>query len=63
MSNLLFKVEQWTSDDMHVDEVVAVSVNVLVARAAWEAAVELRPSSIMRLRHGSRVICEHLPDT
>lgn len=61
MNDLIFKVEEWTPDDRHVAEVLATSTNVLVGRAAFDAAVKLRPRAIIVYRHGARVIAEHRP--
>jgi hypothetical protein len=47
-----FTVEQWSADGLHVEEVMAQTRNVLLARPAFEAAVTLRPKNILFLPAG-----------
>lgn len=49
-----FKVECWEGDK--VAETLAVAGNVVIAGAAFEAAVSQRPGRTVTLRHGARVI-------
>jgi len=49
-----FKVEVWEGDK--VAETLAVAGNVVIAGAAFKAAVTQRPGRVVTLRHGARVI-------
>lgn len=49
-----FKVEVWEGDK--VAETLAVAGNVIIAGAAFEAAITQRPGRTVTLRHGARVI-------
>ncbi|MBA5779120.1 hypothetical protein H2509_18485 [Stappia sp. F7233] len=51
-----FKVEQWDRKGLHIEETLAVCGNVLVARAAFQAAIKARPGENITLRQGIRVI-------
>jgi hypothetical protein len=57
-----FTVEQWTDDGVHIEEVMALCRNALLARAAFKAAVELRPQRVLYLRNGTRVLGKHEPE-
>ena len=57
----LFRVEVWSFNDDHVDELMAVVKNVMVARAAYEAALQERPDRIVRLRNKAMVLAERFP--
>ena len=37
--NLLYAVELWTADDQNIDEVLARSSKIVIARAALDAAI------------------------
>ncbi|MDP2801865.1 MAG: hypothetical protein Q8O26_08285 [Phreatobacter sp.] len=54
-----FKVEVWEGDK--VAETLAVAGSVIVAGAAYEAAVGERPGRVVTLRHGARVIRTNEP--
>lgn len=54
--SLAFRVEQWDEAGNRVEELIAAAGNVLVARAAYEAAVKLRPGTNITLRNHARVI-------
>jgi hypothetical protein len=56
IEGLEFRVEVWDDYDDLVVELVALANNVLVARAAYDAAVKMRPSANLVLRQGARVI-------
>jgi hypothetical protein len=43
-------VEQWDDTDSHVEELIALTGDYRVARAAYEEAVKRRPGRIVRLR-------------
>ena len=57
----LFRVEVWSFNDDHVDELMAVAKNVMVARAAYEAALKERPDRIVRLRNKAMILAERFP--
>lgn len=61
MKHLEFRVEIWTADGQSVEEVIAACSNQLVARAAFERAVQYYPKAMIRLRHRARVIKENRP--
>jgi putative SOS response-associated peptidase YedK len=54
-----FKVEIWSHDDNNVVEVMCISNNLKVARAAYEATIPVRPGRPVKLRQGIRLIAEH----
>ncbi len=49
-----FKVEVWEGDK--VAETLAIAGSVVVAGAAYDAAVKERPGRVVTLRHGARVV-------
>lgn len=49
-----FTVEVW--DGERLSETIAVAQNVIVADAAYDAAIGQRPGRTVMLRHGTRVI-------
>jgi hypothetical protein len=57
-TELPFKVEAWSKKGQNIDRLIATATNVLVARAAYEAAVQLYPGQNITLRQGARVIAE-----
>ncbi|MGO1160428.1 hypothetical protein ACTOV4_00550 [Brucella sp. C7-11G] len=57
-----FHVEQWSNDDLRVDTLLSCSINLLIARAAYNEALNVRPDRIVRLRHRARVIAERIPE-
>ena len=56
-----FKVEKWDWRNQHVEEIVATTSLLLVARAAFQAAREQYPGAQLTLRQGIRVI-EQVPE-
>jgi hypothetical protein len=56
-----FAVEQWSLDDLHIEEVMARCRNSSVARAAFKAAIEQRPKSLLYLRNGTHVLEKYEP--
>ena len=44
-------VEQWDDTHSHVEELIALTGDYRVARAAYEEAVKQRPGRIVTLRH------------
>ena len=57
-TELPFKVEAWSQKGQNIDRLIATATNVLVARAAYAAAVQLYPGQNITLRQGTRVIAE-----
>jgi hypothetical protein len=51
-----YKVEKWDWRDQHVEEIVASTSLIVVARAAFDAAVQQYPNARLTLRQGIRVI-------
>ncbi len=56
-----FRVEVWDIEDVGIDEVLAYCRNVMVARGAYERALEERPDRIIRLRNRAMVLAERFP--
>ena len=52
-----FKVEKWTPQQS-VEREIAIVDDIVVARAAYEAALTVWPGANITLRQGTRVICE-----
>ena len=57
-TELPFKVEAWSKKGQNIERLIATATNVLVARAAYEAAVQIYPGQNITLRQGARVIAE-----
>jgi hypothetical protein len=53
-----YMVEQWDDTDTHVEELIALTGNYRVARAAYEEAVKGRPGRIVTLRQKTRVLAD-----
>jgi hypothetical protein len=53
---LEFRVEVWDAADGRVEELVALCSSAGVGKAAYEAALKLRPAANLILRHRARVI-------
>jgi hypothetical protein len=51
-------VEEWTADGQHIAETLAKCSNPLIARAAFKAAVDLRPHARILVRQGARVLAD-----
>jgi hypothetical protein len=57
IDGLEFRIEVWDDDDSHVEELVVLANNVLVACGAYNTAVAMRPPGAnLVLRQGARVI-------
>ena len=54
--DLPYKVEQWDDADSHVEELIALTGDYRVARAAYEEAVKRRPGRIVTLRQKARLL-------
>ena len=51
-----YQVEEWSRDHMAPVDLMAGANNLLVARAAYEAACKERPDRVVYLRNGARVL-------
>jgi hypothetical protein len=51
-------VEQWADSDSHVEELIALTGDYRVARAAFEEAVKGRPGRIVTLRQKTRLLAD-----
>ena len=56
--DLPYMVEQWDDTDSHVEELIALTGDYRVARAAYEEAVKRRPGRIVTLRQKTRVLAD-----
>jgi hypothetical protein len=57
--DLPYMVEQWDEDaDSHVEELIALTGDYRVARAAYEEAVKRRPGRIVTLRQKTRLLAD-----
>ena len=48
--DLSYSVELWDDEDRHVEELIALTGDYRVARAAFDEAVKRRPERIVTLR-------------
>ena len=48
----------WDDEDRHVDELIALTGDYRVARAAFDEAVKCRPSWIVTLRQQTRLLAD-----
>jgi hypothetical protein len=56
--DLPYMVELWDDDDSHVEELIALTGDYRVARAAYEEAVKRRPGRIVTLRQKTRLLAD-----
>jgi hypothetical protein len=56
--DLPYMVEQWDDTDSHVEELIALTGDYRVARAAYEEVVKGRPGRIVTLRQKTRLIAD-----
>jgi hypothetical protein len=56
--DLPFMVEQWDDSESHVEELIALTGDYRVARAAFEEAVKQRPGRIVTLRQKTRLLAD-----
>jgi hypothetical protein len=56
--DLPYSVELWDDDDSHVEELIALTSDYRVARAAYEEAVKRRPGRIVTLRQKTRLLAD-----
>jgi hypothetical protein len=53
-----YSVELWDENDQHVEELIALTGDYGVARAAFEEAVKRRPGRIVTLRQKTRLLAD-----
>ena len=51
-------VEQWDDANSHVEELIALTGDYRVARAAYEEAIKRRPGRIVTLRQKTRLLAD-----
>jgi hypothetical protein len=56
--DLPYSVELWDDTDSHVEELIALTGDYRVARAAFEEAVKRRPGRIVTLRQKTRLLAD-----
>jgi hypothetical protein len=56
--DLPFSIELWDEADKHVEELIALTGDYSVARAAYQEALKRRPGRIITLRQKSRVLAD-----
>jgi len=56
--DLPYSVELWDENDNQVEELLALTADYGVARAAYEEAVKRRPGRIVTLRRTTRVLAD-----
>jgi hypothetical protein len=56
--DLPYIVEQWDDTDSHVEELIALTGDYRVARAAYEEAIKGRPGRIVTLRQKTRLLAD-----
>ena len=56
--DLPYMVEQWDDTDSHIEELIALTGDYRVARAAYEEAVKQRPGRIVTLRQKTRLLAD-----
>jgi hypothetical protein len=58
LSDLPYSVELWDENDQHVEELIALTGDYGVARAAFEEAIKRRPGRIVTLRQKTRLLAD-----
>lgn len=56
--DLPYSVELWDDADSHVEELIALTGDYRVAKAAFDEAVKLRPGRIVTLRQKTRLLAD-----
>ena len=59
--DLPYMVEQWDDADSHVEELIALTGDYRVARAAFDEAIKQRLGRIVTLRQKTRVLADRKP--
>jgi len=56
--DLPYSVELWDESDQHIEELIALTGDYRVARAAFDEAVKRRPGRIVTLRQKTRLLAD-----
>ena len=56
--DLPYMVDQWDDTDSHIEEMIALTGDYRIARAAYEEAVKQRPGRIVTLRQKTRLLAD-----
>ena len=56
--DLPYSVEVWDDNDQHIEELVALTGDYGVARAAYDEAIKRRPGRTITLRQKARVLAD-----
>jgi len=56
--DLPYSVELWGDEDRHVEELIDLTGDYRVARAAFDEAVKSRPGRIVTLRQKTRLLAD-----
>jgi hypothetical protein len=56
--DLLYSIELWDDADSHVEELIALTGDYRVARAAFDEALKRRPGRIVTLRQKARLLAD-----
>jgi hypothetical protein len=56
--DLPFSVELWDKSDQRVEELIALTADYGVAKAAYQEAIRKRPGRIVTLRQKTRVLAD-----
>jgi hypothetical protein len=56
--DLHYSVELWDDNDSHIEQLIALTGDYRVARAAFEEAVKRRPGRIVTLRQKTRLLAD-----
>jgi hypothetical protein len=56
--DLPYSVELWDDNDSHVKELIALTGDYRVARAAFDEAVKRRPGRIVTIRQKTRLLAD-----
>lgn len=56
--DLPYSVELWDDEDQHVEELIALTGDYRVAKAAFDEAVKARPGRIVTLRQKARLLVD-----
>jgi hypothetical protein len=51
-------VELWDDEDRHIEELIALTGDYRVAKAAFDEAVKARPGKIVTLRQKTRLLAD-----